>query len=253
MCSLGNDFVFIEKTDILGDLREEVIRIANRKYGIGCDQVIYFSRDNEVRFFNMDGSEAEMCGNGICSLGALLYEMYGITKTTIKTIKSNVEIEVTDKELIQTSIPICENNYTPEYTEEIIRYAQSQVPACEHTEIVNVGNPHIVLFTQSEEQKFEIYGHRIDSFVKGGINVGFARIEEGQVFLNVLERGTGYTLACGSGACAAAIAAKHYKLNDREEIQIHQKGGDLTVRVTDTCAITTGTATLVFSGEFYEN
>ena len=253
MCSLGNDFVFINKTDIWGDLRDDITRIADRKHGIGCDQVIYFSRNHEARFFNRDGTEAEMCGNGIRALGALLYKMYGVTQATITTIKSNVEIEITDKELVQTSIPICETNYTPEYTEEILRYAQSIVPACEHAEIVNVGNPHIVLFTQSEEPNFEIYGHNIDSCVKGGINVGFARIGENLVFLNVFERGSGYTLACGSGACAAAIAAKHYKLQDREEILIHQRGGDLTVRVTDTCAITTGTATLVFSGEFYEN
>lgn len=253
MHALGNDFVIAPCP--VSDMNLSTLSkfVADRKLGVGCDQVIFFEmreHDVFVRFFNCDGSEAEMCGNGIRALGLLLNMMYNTKNIHIKTMTNTAEVTVHPNS-INTRIYVSDLNYGS--NDEIYEYAKSLCPQCCKVGIISAGNPHITMFFQQEsyidDDIFYDVGTKIEAYVKGGINVGFASIHNNSLLLKVWERGAGFTQGCGSGASAAAALAYKLQLICIPEITVYQLGGELSILVESNSVLVKGNATYVFSGE----
>lgn len=260
MNSIGNDFVAVHFPDVFSEnnLSRLALKLCDRKYGVGADQAIFFSykaQQADVRFFNQDGTEAEMCGNGIRAIGLLLKQLYAITSVSARAISSVVEIKINKDDLIETRTEILPLKYSTEYTEEIMRYIKNKLPNTICINLVNVGNPHVDIYVPEKGYIHDAIvkiGADIDRFVTGGVNVGFIGIKDNEVYLKVWERGSGFTLGCGSGACAAAFTVSKLKLVPQNDIVIHQIGGDLRIAIEDQLAITYGRAEVVFEGVMYE-
>lgn len=252
MHALGNDFVLMRCPAPDTDLSELSKFVADRKSGVGCDQVIFFEiREYDVfaRFFNCDGSEAEMCGNGIRALGLLLNMMYNTKDIHVKTMTNTAEINVHPNS-INARIYVSDLKYE---SNEIYEYAKSLCPQCCKVGIISVGNPHITIFFQQDSYIDDIVhdvGAKIECYIKGGINVGFASVHNnGSLLLKVWERGAGFTKGCGSGASAAAALAYRLQLIRTPEIMVYQLGGKLSILVESNSVLVRGNATYVFSGE----
>ena len=261
MNSIGNDFVVIEQQNIfnLDDISLTSKRLCDRKYGVGADQAVFFSYRTglaDVRFFNQDGTEAEMCGNGIRALGLLLNRLYHVNSISAKTLASTVDIQIINEEIIQTKTQILPVLYPPEYLTSIEQYIRTKLPDTLFVNVVNVGNPHVDIVLQTDAYVADAVvaqiGNDIDHFVTGGINVGFIGIKDNDIYLKVWERGAGFTLGCGSGACAAAFTAMKLNLISQNDILVHQVGGNLNIVIDKNFAITRGTAEIIFEGVMYE-
>lgn len=262
MHGLGNDFVI---TDEQNYLSEEIIKkICSRKFGVGCDTFVRYSIDNKenllhVEFFNADGTQAEVCGNALRCLGLLMYlrknwtnfsaiscgRKYDVHFRTSQDISVNMGHATFDYK----SIGLANENYD---MLNIGLNFPSDYPKLDAT-CVSVGNPHVVIFSPVEN--YENIGNCLNNrkFFLNGINVSFVKIKDRQsIDLQVFERGCGFTLACGSGACASGYLAYKKGLVDNNVI-VHQSGGDLKIFMTDDDSIIqVGGANYVFSGEFYE-
>ena len=252
MHSLGNDFVILATPPDGVDLSSLANFLGDRKLGVGCDQIIFFDKSTfDVKFFNCDGSEAEMCGNGVRALGVLCKKLFQIDKITFNTLLSEVDVCIDYDNNTQTKINILPTKYSEKYQDEIISYIQENVPDVVDIKLVNVGNPHVVLFFDQNPSLDVVlkYGPMVENFVKGGINVGFAYVSNNILTLNVWERGAGFTSGCGSGACAAAFATWS-KYKEKNSLIIRQKGGDLFANVAENYVLLNGKATFVFAGEF---
>ena len=268
MQSLGNDFVLIDLEQFPTGVPFSVDffrKISNRNFGIGCDLVVLYkiidfrssSISVKVDFFNSDGSKAEMCGNATRCIGLLMLRSKNADNCIMIADKKSFKINTKSKD----DISICWNNEI-----EVTPFDISNIPdsdLCSGTEKpniqqafqVNVGNPHLVLFVDdmpSIEAIKEI-GKKIENnpIFPQKINVGFVKkISDDTIELRVFERGAGLTLACGSGALAASIAAKEegsFILTNT--IFVHQKGGNLKVEFLDNGnCIQTAAADYVFSG-----
>lgn len=271
MHGLGNDFVFIDEGKQKVKLQsKDIVKICDRKLGIGCDTLVLYkqiSKKNEVpkfelRFFNQDGSEAEICVNATRCF-ALLMQKKGLNLELILSTKSkDLETKIVDNNIFvnigqpsfshadlgitDTSTDVGDLLYDLNLTDQEISYFSK---AC----AVSVSNPHLILFLKediSRETKNRI-GMKLESLTlfKNRINVSFAKVINNQkIQLDVFERGVGFTLACGSGACATAFVASKLKLVGKK-IQVEQQGGDLDIFIKeDKSIIQKGPATYVFKG-----
>lgn len=268
MQSLGNDFVMIDLEQFPSGLTfsaDFFRKISDRNFGIGCDLIVLYkiidfrssSISVKVDFFNSDGSKAEICGNATRCIGLLMQLQKNTDNCTMVTNEKSLKIKIKSK----NDISIYWNNEI-----EVNRFDISKISAddlCFRYEKlniqqafqVNVGNPHLVLFVDdipSTEAIKEI-GRKIEnnSIFPQKTNVGFAKkILDDAIELKVFERGVGLTLACGSGALAAAVAAKQteeYFFSNR--IFVHQKGGNLKIDFLDNGDfLQSGSADYVFSG-----
>ena len=214
----GNDFVIID--NIKQNFRKDITlikKITNRKIGIGCDQLILIEKSNEydafMRIYNNDGSEAEMCGNAARCVASLL--MAGTKKTEIRietnSTTLNASLEKNNEVCVKMTIPeqdlknIIKNNYG-----KIINLEDID-PLLKEGHVINMGNPHIVFFTESLDLiNLDKIGTRIethDAFVKG-VNVEIVEVlTSTSLKLKFWERGAGKTLSCGSGILAACYAS----------------------------------------------
>ena len=262
MQSLGNDFVMIDSEQFPNGVpfsADFFRQISDRHFGIGCDLVVLYkiidfvssSITVKVDFFNSDGTKAEMCGNATRCIGLLMQRLKKADNCIMIADKRSFRINTKSKD----DISICWDNEI-----EVNHFDISKIPEadlCSGTEKpnikrafqVNVGNPHLILFVDdipSTEAIKEI-GRKIESnpIFPQKTNVGFVKkLSEDIIELRVFERGAGLTLACGSGALAASIAAKQ-----EGTICVHQKGGNLKVEFLDNGdCIQTGNADYVFSG-----
>jgi diaminopimelate epimerase len=277
MHGLGNDFVVIEDLDSALDLAEEaVVWLCDRNFGIGADGLMLVRRasgphaDFAWWFRNSDGSEAEMCGNGIRCL-----VKYVIDRGLVPADKDCVRVETVvgvkecraerddDGKMLAATVdmgePIVEPSLIP--TTLSCEDAGNPVIACglptEYGEVpltcISMGNPHAVLFVDDvDSAPVETLGPVIENdpaFPKK-TNVEFVEVHEHEEFLKirVWERGVGETLACGTGACAAAVAAILNCLAGRD-LTVELPGGELQVRwAQDGHVYMTGPAREVFSG-----
>ena len=266
MHGIGNDFVVFDTfTQSLTLTREQVRHITDRNFGIGCDQVLLLepSEDNTAdvryRIFNADGGEVMQCGNGARCVAIYLREKELVDKRTI-TAKTGagqlvLQIEDDDEVTVNMGVPDFEPATIPfnaveredEYRiilgEEEIEFGA-----------VSMANPHAVITVDNvDAAKVNKIGPAIQQsglFPKG-VNVGFIQILNKQAFkLRVYERGSGETLACGSGACAAmVIACQQGYLEGTIDAEL--RGGHLTLRWAGEGepVYMTGPATIVFEGK----
>ncbi len=256
MHGLGNDFVVLDRRELpLLDLTPLIVRaLADRHAGIGCDQLIVLEPATRatctMRIFNQDGGEVEACGNAARAVGLLLGET-----AQIVTAGGIIETRL-DGEAIAVDMG------APRFDWEAIPLAYAMDTLClpvaweelEHPVAVNVGNPHVVFFVNDDDAvQLESLGPMIehDELFPDRINVNVATVEDrGTIRLRVWERGAGLTRACGTGACATAVAAIRRGLVD-EEVTVHLPGGPLDITWRNGGSIVmSGPATESFRGSF---
>lgn len=253
MHGLGNDFVIIDtRTQPLAMSKARARAIADRRTGIGCDQIIILESsdiaDLRMRIYNADGGEVESCGNA--------------TRCVVALIGKDISIETAGGLLSgqyhQDAVTI--NMGAPRFEWQDIPLAfamdSSAMPMAwddlSAPMAVNVGNPHAIFFVdQADAIDLERLGPRIenDSAFPERVNVNIAQIDGAQIRLRVWERGVGETMACGTGACAAAVAAIRQRLVS-SPVDVALKGGTLTIAWEPGGAIImTGGAAHVFTGQ----
>ena len=262
MHGLGNDYVYVDcfrpetaKTLKKIDLPALARRISDRHFGVGSDGLVLIlpsdKADARMRIFNADGSEAEMCGNAIRCVGKYMYEsgLHSQPRLSVETMAGirTLLLRVVDGEVEEVTV----NMGMPRVQADTIMRGNDPIGFSS----VNMGNPHAVFFRQSMQQIEEIthYGPLVSthSHFPEGTNVEFACIRNArELDVRVWERGSGLTLACGTGACATAVAAIYQGLTERDVV-VHLPGGDLDI-VWDLDGIVymTGSATEVFRGEY---
>jgi diaminopimelate epimerase len=270
MHGLGNDYVVIDNRDRrIGDdeAAELALKLCKRRFSIGADGVLFVSNstsaDAKMRIFNSDGSEAEMCGNGIRCFAKYCYENNIARKgeLVIETLAGNkrtwltVEGGVVQSVMVDMGMPVLERSKIPMVGQGTFINEELQVDGEAYkATCLSVGNPHCVIFVDSvDDFPVERVGPKIEShqlFPKR-TNVEFAQVlGENEVKLRVWERGCGETLACGTGACATVVAGNLLeKLGGK--VLVHLLGGDLTVEYAD-LLLMTGAAEKVFEGTLFK-
>ena len=263
MHGLGNDYIYVDcfvlQTAALiskTNLSSLAQRVSDRHFGIGSDGLVLIlpskEADAKMRIFNADGSEAQMCGNAIRCVGKYLYEsgLCPRPRLFIETLAGIKTLSLQVQEGIVSQISV--NMGTPKVTTDSLALQGNDLLGFTS---VNMGNPHAVFFRAQNLLDAEItkMGHPISTHphFPEGTNVEFVHVRNAhELEVRVYERGSGPTLACGTGACAAAVAA--YKHGEtEEEMTVHLPGGDLLIHYDHrTNMVTmTGPATEVFRGE----
>ena len=263
----GNDFVMLEDLDDERPLvQEQVAALCDRRRGVGADGVIRVTRgvgdgaDFFMDYRNADGSLAEMCGNGVRCLGKLVYERGFTTATELevgtragtKHLSLDVEGGVVRAVTVGMGAPAFARREIPMDGPAEAPFLTEPFDVDGRTwkaSAVSMGNPHLVLFVERDPDGLDVreIGPRIehDARFPEKTNVEFVAIEDGAVKARVWERGSGETMACGTGACAALVAANEAGLVPaRAEVRF--PGGTLVVERTDAEVFLTGPAERVF-------
>ena len=272
MHGLGNDYVYIDAINQKIENESSLAKfVSNRHFGIGSDGLILICKseiaDFKMRMFNSDGSEAEMCGNGIRCVGKFVYDKGLTNKTTvkietlagIKTLILNTKDGKVETARVDMGEPILEAEKIPVIsTEKPVKNLELEAENKKFKfTCVSIGNPHaITIVENTKEFDVEKYGKvlEVDKAFPKKANIEFAQIIDRQnINMRVWERGAGETLACGTGACATAVACNLNGLTDRK-VNIELLGGTLNIEwnETDNHVYMTGPAVTVFDGELYE-
>ena len=267
MHGLGNDFVVLDARAAALDLTPERRRtIADRRLGVGCDQLIVLEppteRDADVfmRIYNPDGGEAQACGNATRCVASVVMDERKTDQVTVQTVAGLLESQKTGvgsnglpvisvdmglARLDWREIPVakaCDTNHMP------VGIGPLQDPVG-----TNMGNPHATFFVDDAAAiPLSELGPKLehDRFFPERANIGVAQLlGEGRLRLRVWERGAGITLACGSGACAAVVAASRRGLVNRKA-DVVLEGGTLTIEwLRDDHVLMTGGIAVAFKGE----
>jgi diaminopimelate epimerase len=252
MHGVGNDFVIIDARQEPFDVTPPLARvIADRRTGVGCDQLIVLEpsaiADLKMRIWNSDGGEVESCGNAtrcvVQLTGAASIDTAGGLLQG-ENLGAEVEVSIGEPRFAWDEIPLA-------YAMDTAALPMAW-DSLDHPFAVNVGNPHLVFFVpDARDVPLEELGPRIenDPAFPERINVNVATYVHNSLKLRTFERGAGETLACGTGACASAVAAIVTK-RAQSPVRVDMTGGSLTIEWTPGQPIRMrGTATHVFSGE----
>ena len=270
MHGIGNDYVYMDCTKERLENPGEIARlVSDRHKGIGSDGLILIQSSDEADFemamYNADGSYGKMCGNGIRCVAKYVYD-YGLTDKTeisvisggaVKYLKLTVENGKVKKVRVNMGEPILKPSEIPVVGDGDKLVAVPIVVDNQVYEMtcVSMGNPHAVVFLDDVENlKIEEIGPRFEQHERfpDRVNTEFVeRIDRKNLKMRVWERGSGETMACGTGACATAVAAILNGYAERD-VTVHLLGGDLEISwdETDNCVYMTGPAATAFTGEF---
>ncbi len=271
MHGIGNDYVYINCFDQQIDNPNELAKIMSpRRFSVGADGVILICpskvADAKMRMFNLDGSEGKMCGNGIRCVGKFVYDNNIAHKdtVTVETPSGIKTLYITDKDGAAETITVDmgKAELSPEKIpaiadcDTIIDTAITVDSKDYNITAVSMGNPHAVTFCDEiDSLNLEKIGPHFEhhEMFPQGVNTEFIRvIDKKTLQMRVWERGSGETFACGTGACAAAVAAVEngYCKHDTE-ITVHLVGGDLFITYkNDGTVFMRGPATKVFDGVY---
>lgn len=269
MHGIGNDYVYVNGFEERVENKPEVSRmVSDRHFGIGSDGIIFINpsekADFEMEMYNSDGSRAEMCGNGIRCVAKYVYD-FGLTnkeKISIDTLAgvkyldlkvengkvAEITVDMGEPELIAKNIPIVSENEKVVSEDITVDGKNYQITG------VSMGNPHaIVYYDGIQDMKIEEIGPKFECHERfpRRINTEFVEVIDRQhVSMRVWERGAGETLACGTGACAVAVACVLNGLTE-SEVKVTLLGGDLTIRwdKESNHVFMTGPAETVYTGE----
>lgn len=266
MQGAGNDFVVIDATRAPLNLSHAQIQhIANRYFGVGCDQLLMVEStttpdvDFRYRIFNADGGEVEQCGNGARCFVRFVVDKGLTDKHEIKVETASGVITLKLQEDGQVTVNMGAPRFTPaqipfEAEQQATTY---ELPLASETitvSAVSMGNPHAVMLVDNvHTAEVASLGPQIESHPQfpQRVNAGFMQVlNEHEINLRVYERGSGETLACGTGACAAAVSG--IKLGTLQSpIKVHTRGGILTIQWAggESPVLMTGPAEIVFDGE----
>jgi len=252
MHGLGNDFVIVDGRDQSVTITSDLARkIADRHLGVGCDQLILVGKsdkaDVSMRIWNHDGGEVESCGNAARCVVALTQAKTIETPAGViegSSAGSEVEVTMRDPRFGWADIPI---SYAMDTSNLPLVWGELK-----HGFAVNVGNPHIVFFVDDPDKvDLETHGPSIenDPAFPERINVHVATVRDDGIHMRSWERGAGLTLACGTGACATAVAAIATK-RAASPVTVHMPGGQVSVSWAPGQQLRMrGAATHVFEGD----
>jgi diaminopimelate epimerase len=245
MHGLGNDFVVLDaRQHPISLARPQLARIADRRFGIGCDQLILLEpsvrADARMRIFNPDGGEVQACGNATRCIGHLLAEEKQSAWATIETAAGLLKAERTGAHIaVDMGLPVLEWGSIPlsgaaASTERVPIASASIDPGLPGWfSAVNMGNPHAVFFVPNADRiNLDYVGPRLEHhpLFPERANISFASPQaSGSIRLRVWERAAGATLACGTAACATAVAAERLGYA-KGDIRIDLPGGPLLIR-----------------------
>ncbi|MBO5479131.1 MAG: diaminopimelate epimerase [Clostridia bacterium] len=270
MHGLGNDYVYMDctKSGVPEDVTHLAQFVSNRHFGVGSDGLILICASEEcdfkMRMFNLDGSEAQMCGNGIRCVGKFVYDK-GLTSKTEITVETlagvkklklqveegkvkNVEVDMGEPVLEASKIPVVAKE-SPVTNLKLQAEEKEFIFTC-----VSMGNPHAITIVEDVDN-FDVakYGSKleVDPHFPEKANIEFIKVlDENTIQMRVWERGSGETMACGTGACATAVAC-HLNGLTKNEVTVKLLGGDLKIKWNkeDNHIYMTGPAVTVFEGE----
>jgi len=270
---LGNDYIIIN--DIKWNIPENkksklAITLCETHFSVGADGLIFVGSskqaDIKMRIFNNDGTEAEMCGNGIRCFSKYVYERKIVEKEVIRieTLKGimvatlNIIQEVVVSVQIDMGSPILNCEEIPVISEGLLNKCVNEpiviLDRIFNFTAVSMGNPHAVIFIKDQlnDDELNMYGSTIESHRKfpSKVNVEFVKvISDEESILRVFERGVGRTNACGTGACASVVAGTIIGLFKKNTpITVHNDGGDLKITYTGKKVLMDGPIERVFKG-----
>ncbi len=272
MHGCGNDYVYVNCLENeINDVEKLAIKISDRHTGVGADGLILIQQsdvaDFRMKMYNADGSEGAMCGNGIRCIAKFVYDK-GLTTKKLLNIETksgikNLDLHVVDGVVYEVTVnmgsPVFDPLEIPVLTVEKEIVGQSIDLFGEEYKMtcVSMGNPHAVLWVDdvfsTDIKKLGEYLQNSEMF-PDSVNVEFIHvIDRKTIDMRVYERGSGETLACGTGACASVVAGVVNGLLDNE-VTVHLLGGNLRIlfdRQTNQ-VLMTGPATTVFEGEYVD-
>ena len=271
MHGCGNDYIYVDgsKEQIAAEDKPELVkRLSDRHFGIGGDGVIFINpskeADFEMEMYNMDGTRAEMCGNGIRCVAKFVYDK-GLTNQKnvsivscgkVKYLELNIENNKVSTVKVNMGSPVLKANDIPVIAdgEEVISERIEVGEEIYKMTCVSMGNPHAVVFVDDVATlPLEKIGPMFENHVRfpKRINTEFVKVLDSETIeMRVWERGTGETLACGTGACASVVACILNGLTG-EEVTVKLLGGNLQIRWdrNENLVYMTGPASTVFEGE----
>nr|WP_325205251.1 carbamoyl-phosphate synthase large subunit [uncultured Oscillibacter sp.] len=269
MQTCGNDYIFLENFDGRITCPESLcVTFCHRHYGVGADGIILMERseiaDVKMRMFNSDGSEGKMAGNALRCLGKYLYDNGFSTKETL-TVETGsglrtVTLYTTNGKVTSASVDMGKaalDTSALKFTiaeSQVVDYPVRIAGRPYNITCVDMGNPHCVVFCKRvDDVDIDFIGPRFEHapYFPERINTEFIRVvNPSTIKMRVWERGSGETMACGTGACAAVVAAAANGLCEKgRDITVRVKGGELIVHYTDEGVTLTGDAKLVYTGE----
>lgn len=272
MHGTGNDYIYFSTFDQRIDNPEALsVRLSDRHFGIGGDGIILVcpsdKADAKMRIFNLDGSEGKMCGNGIRCVGKFLYDhgMVDIKKKDMLDIETlsgikHLKAYTLDGEVKSLRVDMGKAILDPEEIpakmdkDKIVNEPYTIDGEEYNITCVSMGNPHCVVFIKGDIDNLELdkIGPKFenDKLFPERVNTEFVKVlDDHTIKMRVWERGSGETWACGTGACAAAVAAcENGFCNKGDDITVKLKGGDLVINYTDETVYMTGEAERVFEG-----
>lgn len=272
MHGIGNDYIYVNcMKETVEEPSKLAVKLSDRHFGVGSDGLILIRQskkaDFEMEMYNADGSRGEMCGNGIRCVGKYVYEK-GLTDKTsvsIETLAGIKQLELIVKD--QKVAEVCVEMGKPKFAADKIPVISDLKEVINSPLTVNgkeylvtcvsVGNPHCVVFLKEDVRELDIkaigpFFENHKNFPKR-INTEFINVlDEKTLRMRVWERGSGETMACGTGACAAAAAAIVNGLT-KEDVTVHLLGGDLTIKWNrkEDRIYMTGEAAEVYEGEIF--
>lgn len=270
MHGIGNDYVYVNCfEETVENPSETAVKVSDRHFGIGSDGLILICpsevADFEMAMYNADGSRGEMCGNGIRCVAKYVYDK-GLTDKTSISVETLAGIKYLDLTVEEGKVTLVKVNMG------VPKLQADEIPViAESDEVINqplmaggreyavtcvsMGNPHCVTFLEEDVRELDLplIGPAFENHEKfpKRINTEFVNVIDRKTLrMRVWERGSGETLACGTGACATAVAAILNGLTE-EEVTVQLLGGDLNIRWDrdENLVYMTGPATMVFDGE----
>ncbi len=270
MHGAGNDYVYFDcvRNPELPNPEEVAIRLSDRHKGVGSDGVILVCKsdvaDARMRMFNADGSEGIMCGNGIRCVAKFIYDFGIVDKETV-TVETlggikTLELDVQNGKVANVRVDMGKAEFTPALIpvelpgDRVVNYPHEYSCGRRNITCVSMGNPHCVIFENDVEGlDLEKIGPSFenDAIFPKRVNTEFVRVNSPtDVTMRVWERGSGETMACGTGACAVVAACVANGFCDKDtEVTVHLRGGDLKITYTDDTVYMWGEAVTVFEGQ----
>lgn len=255
MHGLGNDYLYVFG-EVPENIKELSIRLSDRHFGAGSDGMIYISpssvADFKMRIFNADGSEAKMCGNGIRCVGKYVYDKGYTDKThlTIETLSGikRLELQVRNGKVKSVIADMGTSKVSAPLSLELGGQTLTCLP-------VDMGNPHAVFFCGDiESVPLSTLGPKVEHHAAfpGGVNAEFVQaLSPTEIRMRVWERGSGITMACGTGACASVAAAIEKGYCERNVwVSVRLDGGTLQIKIDEQGGVLMqGPAETVYEGE----
>lgn len=269
MQGCGNDYIYVDCTkNLIDNIRETAIKVSDRHFGIGSDGLILIRPSDKADFmmdmYNNDGSSGKMCGNGIRCVAKYVYDKGLTNKTSLKieTLSGIKDLELTVENgkvksvTVDMGSPVVKADAIPVVfpKDQLINEPVEIGGRTYNITCVSMGNPHAVVFVDDVDKlKLDIIGPMFENhpMFPERVNTEFIHVlDRKHIKMRVWERGSGETLACGTGACASVVACILNGLTDHE-VNVTLLGGELMIKYDESSnrVYMTGPAVTVFEGE----